>query len=323
MPRPETASVSLRKDLSAVANEFDASSAAARFIGPLAAPRFNVPEQAGNYPILNREDFRKPANTARKDGAAYNRIEGQFATGTWSCDEHGLEYVIDDRRRRRFASFIDAEQAAARILRHQILLAYERRVAALYSGASLTANKAATAWSTSADGVPLSDLLTGMETLEDNCGTDRSQLSLIIPRDAFREALACAQVVDKIKYTYPGIQPALLAPALFAAMLGIKGVLIASGSYDSTEEGYAESIAQVWTAGYMYLALLADPDDPLEIPSAMRTMIWTADAAEIPIVESYRDESRRGDVIRMRDDTDEVETAAANLMAYELSADAS
>ena len=78
----------------------------------------------------------------------------------------------------------------------------------------------------------------------------------------------------------------------------------------------------------LYLALLAEPRNPgqaadydsLEIePSAARTLIWPSDGAdEIPVMESYRDESVRGTIVRARDDTDEVLTAEVDLMAYKL-----
>jgi len=68
----------------------------------------------------------------------------------------------------------------------------------------------------------------------------------------------------------------------------------------------------------MYLAVLCDPDDDLEEPSAARTVLWTADSPEIPVVESYREDAIRSDVIRVRDDTDEVLIGATDLFVYKL-----
>jgi len=321
--RPESTSVTLRRDLSEVAQEFDAERAVTMFIGPRVAPIFPVGEQTGNFPILNRESFKKPAKTDRKEGAGYTRITGEFGQGTFSCDEHGLEYPLDDRRVKRYRTFIDAEQAATRILRYQILMAWERRVAALtLNSASFTTNLSAVAWSDTAKALPLNYLLTGMETLEDNTGLPRSELSLVIPRAEMRELLATAQVVAKIQYTYPGVQPALLSPALVAAMLGIREVLVCGGAYDSKEEGVAETMTQIWTAGVCMLAYLAREGDPLEMPCVARTMLWTADSPVLPVMESYRDEPVRSDIVRMRDDTDEILICEADLAAYKLSSDA-
>jgi len=316
--RPESTSVTLRRDLSEVAQEYDEKKAAGKFISERACPLIEVAEASATYPIMNRENFKKVDSTLRAADGGYNRIEGTFGSGTFSCDENGLEYRIDDRRRKRFATFLDAEQSATRILRYRMHMARERRVQALWAALGLTNHNVATAWSDSANAKPIDDILTGIETLEDNCGCGREDLTLIIPRADFREALATTQVANKSLYTYPGIQPAMLSAVQFAAMLDIKQILLARSSYDSTEEGVAESNAQVWTAGVMYLAELADAGDDLEVPSAVRMFLWTADSPDLPVIETYRDDSVRSDIVRMREDTDEAATAEANLMAYQI-----
>jgi hypothetical protein len=316
--RPESTSVTLRRDLSATAQEFDTSTAANKFIGRKAAPIFQTPEASETYPVMKRENFKKPAETARAEGGAFNRIVGEFGKGTFSCDEHGLEYPIDDRRRKRYATFIDAEQAATRILWYQMRMAHERRVAALYSGAGLTNTNVVTAWSTVASADPANDVIIAANKLADACGCDISELSLVIPRADLLEALRTDAIVEQVKYTYPGIRPAQLSAAQFAAIIGIKQVLPATGAYDSAIEGETESNSQIWTAGIMYLALLAEDNDPLEVPSAFRTMLWTASAPELPVVETYREEKVAADIVRMRDDTDEVATAEVDLMAQKI-----
>jgi hypothetical protein len=318
--RPENSSVSLRRDLSAVAQEFDSGAAQQMFIGRRVAPIFRTDRDTGNFPVIRRSSFKKPARLARAEGGDYNRVTGEFGMGTFTCEEHGLEYPIDDRMRARYAEFIDAESAATRILRHQVLMAHEIRVAALtLNNASFTQNAPSVVWSTSATAVPIDDLLTGCEALEDLTGLPRSMFSLIIPRADKREMLATSQVQDKVKYTYPGVQPAQLTDTQIAAMLQIRQVLTAGGSYDATEMGVAESMTQIWTAGRVMLALLADGENtPLEMPQLARTMLWTRHAPELPMVESYRQDSKSSDIIRMRDDTDEVLIGAVNLAGYVL-----
>ena len=323
MPRAESTSVSLRRDLSEGAREFDDLAAQRGFIARYAAPPIGVEEQTGNFPIFNRETFKKPAeSTDRKEDGAYNRIVGEFGTGTYSCEEHGLEYPISDRRRKKYATFLDSDQEANRILRHQILMAWEQRVAALYAAESLTSIAAATAWSTSASAVPIDDIVGAGETLQDACGIPLEFCTLIIPRADYREMIKCASFNDKLKYTYPGIQPGQVKPDVAADILGVKRVLRPSGIYDSKEEGVAESVSQIWGAAVMYLAVLADPDDPMDTPSAARTVVWRDSAAEIPVVEMYREDNRGQDVLRMRDDTDEIFTTDADILCVELSSDA-
>lgn len=315
---PESTSITFRQDLSILATEFDARKAAARFVASRVAPQFATGIKSGGYPIMNRENFKKRSDTKRQVNGAYNRVSGKFGKGTFDCEEHGLEERIDDATRAEFARFFDAEQEAMEILRYQILLDWEVRVSALYSGGGWSNTNVGTAWSSTGSAKPFNDIQTGVEELEDLNGAGPEDISLIIPRADFREMLLTTQVIDKSKFTFAGIQPAFLNAMQVAAMLGIKEVIIARSSYDSTEEGIAESMTQIWTAGVMYLAVLAKEGDSLKVPSAARTIIWQADAPMIPIMESYREDLTRADIVRSRDHTDEVLQGETDLFVYKL-----
>lgn len=303
---PESTSVTYRPDLAAQVNEYDQNKAAAKFIGRRVAPIFNSPVCSGQYPIFRRAAFKKLADLKRAATGAYNRMQGFFGQGTFGCDESGLEYPIDDATRRKYATMFDAETAGSNILWYQQLLGHEYRVAQLLLNAGATDHNVTTDWATAASAVPLTDIQTGVETLCDKCGCLPGDISLVVPRTQFKEILATTQVSNKSQYTYPGVIPSQLAPAMVAAMLGIKEVLVAWSCYDATEEGYAESNTQCWTTDTAFLIVTCDEGDPLEMPSATRTIVWTEDSPDFPTMETYRDESVRGDVVRSRIQTDEI-----------------
>jgi len=305
--------------MAVLSKEFEDQKAIGRFIANRAAPIIKVAEASGGYPIFNRESFKKPAGgNPRATGAGYPRIVGDFGKGTYDCEDYGIEYPIDEKMRRKYATLFDAERAAARILTFQGLLTREVRVATLYSGGGFTNHNVATAWSTSATALPFDDIETGINAISDNCGVGKGDISLIIPRVDLREMLSTAQVADKSKYTFAGIQPAMLEAIQVAGMLGIKEVLIVGSSYDSTEEGYAESMSQIWTAGVIYICVLADDGDTFEEPSAARTALWIGDSPTLPVFESYREDKVRCDVLRERADLDEVLQGATDLFVYKL-----
>jgi len=316
--RPESTSVTLRRDLSALVSEFDEQAANLKFIGARAAPSFPVPEQAAGYPILVRENFLKQTKTERAPDGSYNRIVSEFGKGTYDTEEHGLEHRIDDRMRRRYSTFLSSEEAATRILFWQLVAAYEIRVAAQYSGAGMTNTNVATAWSTVASADPVEDIVIAAQKIEDQTGTDQSQMKLIIPRADYREMVRTDAFTDQLKYTIAGDRPQIIPAALAATVLGIAEVLVAKGAKDTAIEGETISMSQVWPSGVMYLGVLAEPGDPLEMPSAFRTFRWTADAPELPVVESYREENTRSDIIRYRDDTDEAATAEVDLLMQKI-----
>jgi len=315
----ESTSVIVRPDLNAQVSEYMAAKAAGRFLAPRVAPLFRSATATGQYPIFRRAAFKKMADLKRNPNGSYNAIKGFFGQGTFACEDNGLEYPLDDALRRKYATLFDAEAAGSQILAQQILLGWEYRVAQLFSGGGFTNTNVATAWTTTDTAVPLDDLQTGIDTLCDKWGALPGDLSLIIPRADFVQLNRTAQVIDKAQYTYPGVQPANLSAAAIAGMLGLKEVLVAQSVYDSTEEGVAESNAMCWTAGVMYLTVCADEDDPLEMPSAARTILWAEDSSELPTMESYRSDDRRSDIVRARANTDEILLLDdTNPMVYQL-----
>ncbi len=316
--RPESTSAAPSWRLMQLVSEYDVDKAAAKFIGRKAAPIFKSDKKTGNYPIMNRENFKKRATDNRAPDGSYNRITGDFGKGTFACEEYGLEHRVDEALKAEFADEFDAYEWAAKQLWFQTLLNHEYRVHAMYSGGGFSNTNVDTAWSTTGSGVPLTDIQTGIDTIEDKCGCTSRELSLIIPRADFREAMATTQVVNKTLYTYPGVQPASLTAAQFANMLDLKEVLIARGVQDSTEEGVAETNAQIWTAGVMYLALLCNENAQLREPSAARTILWTRRSATLPIVETYAEPKTDAEIVRVKADTDEHLVGETDLFVYKL-----
>ena len=319
--RRESTSISYNPWLAALLNEYDVEKAAKKFIGRTAAPVFNSPECQGTYPIMNRENFKKRASTRRQQDGSYNRIDGTFGSGTYECEEHGLESRIDRRRRIRYRNLFDAKAAAQQQLWYQQLLNHEFRVHALFDGISLTNTNVGTAWSTTGSGVPLTDLETQFEKLEDACGCVREDLTVIIPRADFKELTHTDQVNDKLKYTFrmgAGIQPSMITAKQVADMLNIKQVLVARSVQDSTDEGQSETNAQIWTAGVIYIALLAEEGDPLETPGGARTIVWDAYESQMPGVYDYGEERTNSDIVRTIMDTDEVAIGDADLFIRQL-----
>ncbi len=319
--QPESTSIVFRRDLQEQVREYDVDAAMSRFIGRQAAPIFKSAISHGRYPLMNRENFKKRTPDSRAPGGAYKRITGKFGQGTFTTEEHGLEEPLDRRDRELYSLMFDIESESVTQLWYQIMLNHEYRVAQLYANAGFTEASPSTIWSTTGSAVPLTDIATGLKTLRDKCGASVNEISLIIPYADFLEMVHTDQVNDKLKYTYRiegGIQPAMIKPQQVADMLGIKSVLVGDSVEDSTEEGVAESISQIWTAGTVYLAVLCAENASLKRPSAARTILWTDYIPEFPLVESYEEPKVNSDVVRVRLDSDEVLIGETDLFVYGL-----
>lgn len=320
--RPESTSAAARPVLTEFAKEYYNEEAMSKFIGLRAAPLFRANKRTGEYPIFNRESFKKRVtNQTRAPGAAYNRITGQFGVQTYACAENGLEYPVDDVFLEQYADLFGAEDAATQIIMQQILMGHEARVAAVYSGAGLSNTNVTTAWST-ITATAINDFEKGFNKLGDACGCRASDLSIVIPRADWQELQKVTEIVNLTKYVWTGSAtgtiPVSVPPQVVAQALGCKEILIGEGSYDAQEEGYAESNTQFWTAGVIYIALLAGQEAGLRMPSQARTMLWTGDSPDFPVIETYREEQTRSDIVRGRFQTNEVVTAATDILAYKL-----
>jgi len=122
---------------------------------------------------------------------------------------------------------------------------------------------------------------------------------LIISYTTFLALQVADQIVDQLKYTFPGIDVTNLNAQQLARVFGVPRVWVAGAVYDSAGKGQAASIADIWDDEYAALVRVSNGQDLME-PCVGRTFLWTADSPQSPIVEEYRDEEHRSDVYRVR-----------------------
>jgi len=321
---PQTAGLTFRRDLSQVAREFDDTLGAQLFMARLMAPELAVPEVAATYPVWTRENFKKNDESSnRNEHGGYQRIDAEFSSLNYTTEEHGLEFKLDDRRMARFRTFLDFEQHATRVLRYKHLQKLEIRVRTLFETTmGLTNTNVATAWTTTGSAVPISDIHTAADKITQKTGIPREQLELFIPTVDFDEMMLTDNIIDLVQNTFArnqGVRPQNLREADVAHMMGIKAVHKLASYFDSADEGQAESNSAIWTEGVMYLGIFSTGGAGLESMSPARTFVFDADGGpDIPIMERYRDETVRSDILRIRDDTDEAITAETDLFVQKI-----
>ena len=312
MPRPTSSTTIARPELKALAMEYLEDQA--DFVGIQALPIFDVQQQSGTYPVIPLEALLNVPSTRRAPRAPYPRDDFEFETDTYDCVENGYEEPVDDVERRLYRRFFDAEEVAMMRALGIILRGQEKRIAdMLFNSSNFTANSVTTEWDTAATCTPISDVKAGRKAIHDACGMEPD--TLIISYTTFLDLGLADQIVDRIKYTNPNVSRGDIAPSLLAQAFGVQRILVGKGMYNSAAKGQAASLAEIWDKEYAMLAVTnATPD--LKKPCVGRTFRWVADAPQNTMVESYREEAIRSDVIRVRQHTDEeiVLTAAAYLM---------
>ena len=278
------------------------------FIGLRVYPMFESKEKAAYFPAITRESIARRAEVKRAANGKYNRDGYETRDLQFSCYEYGLEAPVDDAKKSLYKSDFDAELVATQIIGRRLQLEHEIRVktsvidTATFTGADLYKDNAAAPWTTAGSDVR-SQVNEAKEKIRVNSGL--SPNSMIMSQGNLDALKSNTAILDAIKYT-ARLTDAEIVNAL-ADYFGIQNILIGKATYNSAKEGKAFAGGYVWPDTYVSLAILSgDTSKSLTDPALGRTVLWTADSPEANLVETYRDESVRGDVVRVRQNVDEL-----------------
>lgn len=311
MPRPSSAAQ--RPDLDAVV--LAAADQPAGFIGLQIMPIFKVPLDNGQYPVIPAGVMFSVPNTRRSERGAYQRSDWSWDWDTYACLENGWEEPVDDREVKLFSRYFDAEKMSARRALNIVLRNQEKRIAdAVFNASNFTVHNVTHEWDDGTNAVPISDVKTGRKAIHDAIGMEPN--TLVISYSTYLDLGICDSIVDRIKYTNPNVQRGDIGPALLAQAFGVDKVLVGGSLYNSAKKGQTASLSALWSNEYAMLCVTDDSPMMGEIPCIGRTFLWIGDSPSNAVIESYRDETIRGDVIRVRHDTDEefVSTDCAYLL---------
>jgi len=302
--RATTDATIFRPDLGVAVMEY-VEGATMGLIGLEVFPIFKTPKASATYSVIPKEALLKLEDTARAPRGGYNRGDFPYERGKFATSEQGWEEPVDDTERSLFdqeapgmADFIATNRAMGIIMKGQ-----EKRIAAkLFNATNFTANTITHEWDDSANAVPINDVNTGILAFRLQCGMLPD--ALVIAFSTFMDLRVCDQIIDQLKYTFPGIDLNNMTSQQLAQLFGVPRVLVGGAVYDAAGTGNDASITDIWSNEYAALIKISSGPD-LTQPGVGRTFIWIEDSAENAIVEQYREEKIRSDVYRVRHNVDE------------------
>ena len=310
MPSPSSSLATQRPDLASFL-EFDLESDRAGYVAGQVFPVMNVASQSGNFGKIPLEQLLQQRDTKRTPGSGYARSQFTFSPATYATDEHGAEEPVDDRESKMYAEYFDAEQVATMRAFSSVLRNAEQRVAdavfntSTWAGASLTTG-ITNEWDDATNAVPLTDVEAAVQKIYDNSGLWAN--ALVINRKVFRNLRNCDQVVERIQSAGAGdaTKASDITTQMLAQAFDLDYIIVAGTSRNGAKEGQAASPTQIWSSEYAMVCRVASGQD-MRDPCIGRTFHWSSDGSSIGgSVESYRDETVRGNVIRVRHDVAEV-----------------
>lgn len=309
MPTPSSSLATLRPDLQQSFEQFDLEMNETGFIALKACPVVEVGQASGTFGIIPIEQLLTLPDDKRAPGSGYSRDKWTFRTDSYTTQEHGVEEPVDDNEQAMYVHYFSAEQIAARRARSAVMLNMERRVASLlfdtstWTGASLT-TAVSTPWSTVASATPISDVEAAVQKVYANSGIWPN--TLVISRKVFRNLRNCAQIVDRLKYSgLYNVDSKNITVELLAQVFDLQQVLVANAAYNSAAQGQSAALASTWSDSYAMVGYIHGGED-FKAPTIARTFHWSADGSTIgATMETYRDETVRGTIVRCRQQTQE------------------
>jgi len=300
--RPKNNSVVYRPDLGVIVTEY-ATDINAQPIGLRVLPLFPTSMQSSSFPVIPKEALLSAPDVSRAPRGKYPRGDWEYERGKYDTAEKGWEEPIDDAERKLLegeaptglADHIATQRAWGHIMRGQ-----EKRIATtVFNATNFTPHAITNEWDDAANATPIDDINAGNLSVRSACGMLPN--ALIIAYSTFLNLKNCDQVVDRLKYTFPGIDINKMTSAQLAEIFNVPQVLIGSGVYNSAGKGQDANVVDLWDNEYAMLTRIATPGSRDMTEACIgRTFLWTEDSPENPVVEAYREESSRSDVIRVR-----------------------
>lgn len=277
------------------------------FIAQSIFPVHGVGARAGRYPRIRLADgnLLRRGGTKRGPKGTYNEVERKHGWDNYDTEDRGLEERIDDDKASEMKSFFDLEVITTRLVGRMTKIDFEINAAeTLFDQAVLAHENAGTSY-TKANLATLDfpeDLLYAIEKLIER-GTEVN--TVLMSRRLFR---LIRQSTKLKQYIYAGDTAAarrmISLKDLETAFSDEAGVAlkfkIASATYDTSDLGStAANLQPIWPSSHIFVGNVSAGD--FSAGGIGRTLTWNeASPSGLFTTETYRDNKRRSDMVRVR-----------------------
>jgi hypothetical protein len=290
--------------------QFDLEMDRKGFVAQQLLPVMEVPTQAGNFGRIPLDQLLQNRNVDRAPGSGYSRGNFTFDPMTYSCQERGAEEPVDDREAQMYRNYFDVEQICAMRALDAVLRAQEVRVAAqifnttTWTGSTLTTS-VSNAWSDKTNGTPIDDVEAAVRKVYTNSGLWPN--AIVLTKKKFRDLRLSTQVKTVISASGAGSPQRArdITIEMLKAVFDLDYIIVAGGTKNTATEGQTVTPDQLWDGTKAMVCRVAETNDIRE-PCLGRIFHWGEDGSEIGgLVETYRDETVRSDIVRVRHDVQE------------------
>jgi hypothetical protein len=197
-----------------------------RYIAERALPPVPVQRQANKYFVFTQADWFRDEAGLRAPGTRSRRGDYTLSTDSYSCDQYTFAKAVPDEIRKNADNPLRPDIEATELATERILLALERRVAALVGASGSWASGHSTTlsgtsqWSDYSNSTPITDIEAGKAVIHGKIG--RTPNVLILGKTVFDKLKHHPTLIDRVKYSQRGV----LTEELLAQLFSVESVLV-------------------------------------------------------------------------------------------------
>lgn len=270
------------------------------FVGDVLFPTVRVRKQSDLYRVFGREGWvLEPGSDVRAPGTEANEIPGmEVSTSPYFAQEHALQIPVTDEERENVDSPLAPDRDGTELVTSKLLLGREL---AIKTKVTTLANFAAGNSTTLVGAAQWSDYgATSNPVLDSHTARDAIHAKLfvrpnvvVIPYQVMSKLEDHPDFIERIKYSQVGV----VTEELIARIMGLPKVVVPGVGYNSARMGQTATIGYLWGKDVLFAYVPARPG--MKIPAFGYEFAWVYPGGQVQVVERWREQKRKSDVIRV------------------------
>lgn len=249
----------------------------------------------GNYKVWKASDFRRRNIVRRASGTDFHRADLGLEPKAFRLEQMGYEIAIDDRENLPG----EMEATSAKMI-EDAYANLDIELAGMLTATVFTNNTAvATKWNV-ASATPIEDVTNAIEAVKGRLGVKAD--TMLISEDVFVALKNNAQILARLRTDADKI----ITLEKLAGFFGLKNIYVMAGTETTSADGQEPAtFGAIATAKCL---VYFKGGEGVSAPSAIKCFYNDNETRGMAIIETYRDNFRRSDVVRVIQDFDIVVT---------------
>lgn len=266
-------------------------------VGEDLSPSVRVRKQSDIYYVHGREGWvLEPGADVRAPGTEANEIPGlEVATEPYFCTEHSLQIAVTDEERENADSPLSPDRDGTELVTAKVLLQREIILRDLVTtpGNYATGHSVSLSdpWDDAVNGDPIGDVKDGRVQIMSSLFLEPNYA--VIPWQVMVQLEDHPDFVERVKYSQVGV----VTQDLIASLFNLPDLTVPGMGQNTAPMGTTEALNFLW--GDDVILAYVPPRSGLRIPAFMYEFTWVYPGGQTQIVERWREQRRKSDIIRV------------------------